>query len=70
MTAFEVVTIVVSLIAIALSLTAYFRVKNVLQQLGRSAFAHKEDLPISEQPNEDERDEPIPWRPLRGQPPD
>jgi hypothetical protein len=71
MNAFELVTIVVSVIAIALAATTYFRVNHVLGQLGRqgrSWFDHREDLPAEEQPNEDDRDAPIPKRPLRGRP--
>lgn len=71
MNAFEVVTIVVSVIAIALALTAYFRVGNVVRELGRSGhswFERSEDREIEERPSEDERDDPIPHRPLRGRP--
>jgi hypothetical protein len=73
MSAFELVTIVVSVVAIALALTSYFRVKRVLEELGRQGgtwFAHSDDLPPDERPREDERDEPIPRRPLRGRPPE
>jgi hypothetical protein len=57
-------------IAIALAATSYFRVNRVLGELGRSGpwFDHREDLPPDEQPSEDERDDPIPKRPLRGRP--
>jgi|GraSoiStandDraft_5_1057265.scaffolds.fasta_scaffold80193_2 hypothetical protein len=71
MNAFEVVTLVVSVIAIALAATSYFRLTQVLQQLGRggrSWFDRAEDHDISERPNEDDRDDPIPRRPLRGRP--
>jgi hypothetical protein len=66
--AFEVVLIVVTVLAIAVACTSYFRMRNVIGQLGESpeAFAHPEDHPISEQPSEDARDEPLPKRPLRG----
>jgi hypothetical protein len=71
MSAFEVVAIVVSVLAIALALTSYFRINRVLSHLGRSGqtwLDHEEDEPIGDRPSEDDRDEPIPKRPLRGQP--
>jgi hypothetical protein len=72
MSAFEVVAIVVSVVAIALALTSYFRINRVLSQLGREGetwMDHEEDMPVEDRPNEDDRDEPIPRRPLRGQGP-
>jgi hypothetical protein len=68
MSAFEVVAVVVSLVAIALAGTSYFRLNRVLSELGRQGpwFDHEEDHPVTERPNEDDRDEPIPKRPLRG----
>jgi hypothetical protein len=68
MSAFEVVLIVVAVLAIAVACTNFFRLRNVVRQLGQSpgAFAHPEDRPISEQPSEDKRDEPLPKRRLRG----
>jgi hypothetical protein len=71
MSAFEVVTLAVSVIAIALAATSYFRTGRVLQQLGRQGgtwFDHAEDMPVEERPSDDERDDPIPKRPLRGRP--
>jgi hypothetical protein len=70
MNAFEIVTLAVAVIAIVLALTSHFRLGRVLQQLGRGGpwFSRAEDLDISERPNEDERDDPIPRRPLRGRP--
>ncbi len=71
MNAFEVVTIVVSVIAIALAATFYFRVSRVLDRLGRSGqawFDHADDAAVTERPSEDERDAPLPKRPLRGRP--
>lgn len=68
MTALEVVSVVVSVVAILVALTSYFRLHRVLAELGRSGFDHQEDQPVSERPNEDELDEPIPRRPLRGRP--
>ncbi len=69
MNAFELVTIVVSAIAIVLATTSYFRVSRVLERLGRSGgawFDHADDAALSDRPSEDERDAPIPRRPLRG----
>ncbi|MBV9309472.1 MAG: hypothetical protein JOZ73_01490 [Solirubrobacterales bacterium] len=71
MNAFEVVTLVVSVVAIALAATSYFQLHKVLQQLGRGGttwFDRAEDSDVAERPNEDDRDEPIPRRPLRGRP--
>jgi hypothetical protein len=66
--AFEVVLIVVAVLAILVACTSYFRTRNVVRQLGESprSFAHPEDQPISEQPSEDARDQPLPKRPMRG----
>ena len=71
MSAFEVVLIVVTVMAILVACTSYFRLRNVVKQLGESprAFAHPEDRPVSEQPSEDTRDQPLPKRPLRGKAP-
>jgi hypothetical protein len=68
--AFEVVLIIVAVLSIGVASTSYFRLRNVLKQLGESpdSFAHPEDRPISERPSEDERDEPLPKRPVRGRP--
>ena len=70
MSLFELVTLVVSVVAIALAATSYFRLNQVLQQLGRGGpwFHRAEDLDIGQRPDEDERDDPIPRRPLRGRP--
>jgi hypothetical protein len=65
------VTVVVSVIAIALAATSYFRVSHVLRQLGRqggSWFDRREDIPVAERPDEDARDAPLPRRPIRGRP--
>jgi hypothetical protein len=64
MTAFGVVTIVVSLIAIALCFTAYFRIKNVANDM----LARREEPPVAEQPSEDVTGERVSHRPLRGTP--
>ena len=71
MSAFEVVTLVVSVTAILLALTSYFRVSRVLDGLGRRGqnwFDRASDLDVSDRPLEDERDDPIPKRPIRGRP--
>ena len=70
MSAFEVVLIVVAVGAILVACTNYFRLRNVISQLGESprSFEHPDDRPASERPSEDERDEPLPKRPMRGKP--
>jgi hypothetical protein len=70
MNAFEVVTIVVSIVAIALAATTYFRLSRVIQELGRGGMSsyRGRDADIATSPNEDERDAPIPKRPIRGRP--
>jgi hypothetical protein len=70
MTAFEVVAIVVSVLAIALAATTYFRLGRVIQELGRSRLSTERarDADPAQTPNEDERDAPIPKRPIRGRP--
>ncbi len=71
MTAFEVVLIVVAVVGIGLALTPWFRPARLMQRIGRRGttwFDHSEDLPVGERPTGDERDAPIPARPLRGRP--
>jgi hypothetical protein len=71
MNAFEIVTLVVSLVAIVIALLTYFRFSRVVQDLGRHGgnwFDHAEDMQVGDRPSEDERDAPIPKRPLRGRP--
>jgi hypothetical protein len=65
MSAFEIVVIVVGVVGIALAATRYFRTRNAVGGLGRSSFERSEDRPVSERPNEDDRDEPLPKRPVR-----
>jgi hypothetical protein len=68
MNAFEIVTIGVTLIALALSMTRYFRINRVVADLGRQGdmwFEHTEDRAVEDQPGEDERETPLPRRPLR-----
>jgi hypothetical protein len=69
--AWEIVTIVVAVIAIAIAATTFFRVSRALDQLGRGGrtwFDHAEDVAPGERPSEDDRDAPIPKRPIRGWP--
>ncbi len=68
MSAFEVVLVVVAVLAILVACTRYFRTRNVASELGGSpqSFAHPEDGPVDDHPSEDERDQPLPRRPLRG----
>jgi hypothetical protein len=68
MSAFEVVLIIVAVLGIGAACTGYFRSRNVIKELGDSprGFAHPEERPVSEQPSEDTRDEPLPKRPMRG----
>jgi hypothetical protein len=70
MSAFEVVAIVVSVLAIALAATTYFRLGRVLQELGRSGLSAERgrNADIATTPNEDDRDAPLPKRPIRGRP--
>jgi hypothetical protein len=71
MSAFEVVTFVVAVAAILLAVFSYLRLNRALSDLGRRGsnwFDHEEDLPIEDRPSEDDRDAPIPKRPLRGRP--
>ena len=69
MSAFEVVTVVVCVAALAIAATSYFRGGlNDLGRYGRTWFDHREDIPEADRPSEDERDAPIPRRPLRGRP--
>lgn len=71
MNAFEIVTIAVSVVAIAVAATTYFRVSRALSELGRQGrdwFENPQEREIEELPSEDEPDDPIPRRPLRGWP--
>ena len=65
MSAYEVVLIVVAVVGILLAGTRYFRTREAVDRLGSSAFARPEDRPLSERPSEDERDTPLPKRPVR-----
>lgn len=71
MSTFAVVVIVVAVVGIALGLTPWFRPSRLMRRIGRRGgiwFDHVDDLPVEEQPREDEQDAPIPARPLRGRP--
>ena len=71
MTTFEVVLIVVAVVGITVALTPWFRPTRVMRRIGRRGttwFDHAGDLPVDQRPAEDERDAPIPARPLRGRP--
>ena len=71
MNAFEVVTIVVALVAIVVAVITYLRLSRVIDQLGHGGtrwFDHAEDAKPEERPSEDDRDAPIPKRPVRGWP--
>ncbi len=68
MNSFEIVTIAVTLIALALCLTRYFRTGRVVADLGRQGsmwFEHSEDRQVDDRPTEDAVDSPLPHRPLR-----
>jgi hypothetical protein len=70
-TAFEVVLIVVAVVGIGLALTPWFRPARLMERIGRRGtmwFDHPGDLPVEARAAEDERDAPIPSRPLRGRP--
>ncbi len=71
MNTFEVVTFVVALAGVLLAGFSYLRLNRVLNQLGRGGgiwFDRREDQPVEDRPSEDDRDDPIPKRPLRGRP--
>jgi hypothetical protein len=68
---FAVVVIVVAVIGIVLAFTPAFSPSRVASRLGRRGqtwMDHEEDMPVDKRPTGDERDEPIPARPLRGRP--
>jgi hypothetical protein len=70
-TTFEIVVIVVGVLGIGIALTPWFRPSRLMQRIGRRGgtwFDHPDDLPVEQRPADDERDAPIPARPLRGRP--
>jgi hypothetical protein len=71
MNTFEAVTLGVTAASTALAFTPYLRPSRVLDQLGRQGkvwFEHVDDLALDQRPSEDDRDAPLPRRPLRGSP--
>ncbi len=71
MNAFETIILIVAVAAVALALGARFGPARSLQDIGRSGsfwFDHQDDVPLDQRPSEDDRDAPIPRRPLRGRP--
>jgi hypothetical protein len=68
MSAFEIVAIVVGVVGIGLALTPVFSTRRTLRQLGHGAFEHPEDRSPEERIAAEEREAPIPRRPLRGRP--
>ena len=69
MSAFAVVTVVVCAIALAIA-AVWFVIGGMgdFNRRGRMWFDHREDIPEADRPSEDDRDAPIPKRPLRGRP--
>jgi hypothetical protein len=73
MNAFETVTIVVSVVAIVLAATSYFRVSRTLDEMREGDgmwMDHLDEREIEQRPAEDASasDPPIPRRRLRGRP--
>jgi hypothetical protein len=65
---FEIVTVVVSVFAMLLCLTGYFRPGRVLRELGRTGstwFEHPDERELADRPSEDALEAPLPRRPLR-----
>jgi hypothetical protein len=72
MNAFLIVVIVVAVVGIGLALTWRFRPTRAMEQIGRRGGAwsapEDEDPEARARPFADEREEPVPFRPLRGRP--
>jgi hypothetical protein len=72
MTALEVIIIAIALLGAAAALVGYLHAPaRGFEHIGRQGqawFDRAEDRPISERPSEDDRDLPLPRRPLRGRP--
>ncbi len=69
MSTFVLVTIVVCCASILIAAVLFFRTGPVLDGLGRSGWLwmdHEQDLPLEDQPSEDDPDLPLPKRALRG----
>ncbi len=67
-TTFEIVMFIVAAAAIAACFTPFFSIRRALASLGRQGafwFEHDEDREVADRPTEDERDAPLPHRPLR-----
>jgi hypothetical protein len=67
-TTFEIVMFVVAVLAVAACFTPFFSIRDAVASLGRQGgfwFEHVEDREVAERPIEDERDAPLPPRPLR-----
>jgi hypothetical protein len=68
---FEIVMLVIAAIGIAICTMPYFTTSRVLSELGRhdgTWFDRLEDWDPTERPCEDEKDSPLPRKPLRGRP--
>jgi hypothetical protein len=69
MSSFEIVTVLVTLGALALSALRYFRPGPTVAELGRHGrmwFDHAEDIDVGKRPSDDANDSEIPRRRLRG----
>lgn len=68
-TVFEIVMFVVAALAVLACFTPFFSIRRAVGSLGRQGmfwFEHDEDREVEDRPTEDERDAPLPRRPLRG----
>jgi hypothetical protein len=70
MGAFEVVVIIVAVVAAAGLIGGYLRRGRAVDHIGKGpgSFDHAEDHPVDERPSEDAMDAPLPDRPVRGRP--
>ena len=72
MTPLEVIIILVAAFGAVVAFAGYFHnAPRGLQNIGRQGhtwFDRAGDRPVSERPNEDDRDAPLPRRRLRGRP--
>jgi hypothetical protein len=67
MSAFEIVIIAVGVIAVVVAFIALLSPWN-LGRRGQTWFERTEERELEDRPSEDDRDDPIPRRPLRGRP--
>jgi hypothetical protein len=68
MTTLEIVVFVVTALALAACLTPSFSVRRAVSGLGRQGtfwFEHEGDRELADRASDDERDAPLPRRPLR-----